>query len=89
MVHVPFGRKLRDVFADGNTNFDLFIQEHECNHFCTFYGLSPPLQVHKDLDQSQCRPLPASCVETEDPIPPSLTNSEEFPDNILDGTDIN
>ena len=86
MIHVPFGRKLVNVFADGNTNFDLFIQEHKCNHFCTFYGLSPPL--YHGLDQSQCRSFPASCVEIEDPIPLSLTDSEEFLNSVLDGTDI-
>ncbi|KAL0945786.1 hypothetical protein HGRIS_012074 [Hohenbuehelia grisea] len=28
------------VFADGNTNFDKFGSQHECNRFCTFYNLT-------------------------------------------------
>jgi len=75
--------KLGDVFADGNTNFDLFTEEHECNQFCSFYGLSPPLR--QNSDQSQSRSTPATRFEIEDPISPSSTNSEDFPDSILVG----
>ena len=32
-------RKLGLIFSEGNTNFDTFLTDHECNKFCKFYQL--------------------------------------------------
>lgn len=41
MIFVWESRELKDVFGDGNMNFDKFKDEHCCNNFCTYYGLQP------------------------------------------------
>jgi hypothetical protein len=41
------------IFGEGNTNFETFVEEHTCNHFCKFYHLPDLLQTETRSQRSQ------------------------------------
>lgn len=48
-------RKLGIIFGDGNTNFETFAMEHQCNRFCAFYELPQhfPSPTEKSIHYSE------------------------------------
>ena len=77
MEHWGIGnRKLGLIFSEGNTNFDTFLTDHECNKFCKFYCL-PPLQPPPN---DQGSPVIKSLQNTALPDP---DDDSDLPDSIL------
>ena len=70
-----FTRELGVIFGDGNTNFDTFLHEHECNHFCQFYELPPLKELgapREEFPLYQPPPRLASLPPSEDDLPETL-----------------
>ena len=68
------------LFNEGNTNFESFFMEHECNRFCQFYQL-PLLQtiVKKVLDDEEGTHSKSYRPPPPVPTPPSDDDLPETP----------
>ncbi|KIM36153.1 hypothetical protein M413DRAFT_449355 [Hebeloma cylindrosporum] len=68
--------KLGLIFSEGNTNFDTFLTDHECNKFCKFYRLPPLQPPSHDHGSSIVKSLQNAAL-------PDPDDDSDLPDSIL------